>query len=76
MILTCEECGKVHNISDDKWDDYNIYYKWNGKGSPIMCQPRLLCHKCTDKFVEAILADRIGNLNENALNVDIKTKSI
>ncbi len=51
MILSCEECGEKHDIPDDKLDDYNIYRKWNGKGSAVMCKPCLLCRTCTDKYL-------------------------
>lgn len=54
MILPCEECGKIHNIPDDKLDDYNIYRKWDGKGSAVTCKPCLLCRDCTDKILESI----------------------
>ena len=53
MVLACEECGDVYDIPDDKLDDYNIYRKWSGHGSPVMCNPRLLCRKCTDIFIKA-----------------------
>ena len=52
MKLKCVECKEWHNIPDDKLDDYNIYRKWNGKGSAVMCALQLLCRKCTDKFVD------------------------
>ena len=52
MIIPCDDCGDVYDIPDDKWDDYNIFRKWNGKGSPAMCPPHLLCRKCTDKQLE------------------------
>ena len=51
MILFCVECNKRYDIPDDKMDDYNIYRKWNGVGSVVTCEPRLLCRKCTDTFV-------------------------
>ena len=47
MRLKCVECKEWHNIPDDKLDDYNIYRKWNGVGSPVMSEPQLLCPKCT-----------------------------
>ena len=49
MILPCDECKKVYDIPDDKWDDYNIYRKWNGIGSAVVCPPILLCPDCSAK---------------------------
>ena len=54
MILYCEECNERHDIPDDKLDDYNIYRKWNGIGSAVMCPPKLLCRKCTDMFIAKV----------------------
>ncbi len=58
MKISCDDCGDVYDIPDDKWDDYNIYRKWDGIGSPVTCSPHLLCRKCTDKQLEK------GNTNE------------
>ncbi len=52
MKLSCDDCGDVYDIPDDKWDDYNIYRKWDGVGSAVTCPPHLLCRKCTDKQLE------------------------
>lgn len=49
MKLPCDDCGDIYDIPDDKWDDYNIYRKWDGTGSAVSCPPYLLCRKCTDK---------------------------
>ncbi|KKM09976.1 hypothetical protein LCGC14_1722190 [marine sediment metagenome] len=51
MKLRCDDCQKIFDIPDDKWDDYNIYRKWDGGGSPVACAPHLLCRKCTDKQI-------------------------
>lgn len=48
--LQCEECKEWHDIPDDKWDDYNIYRKWDGVGSAVTCKPCLLCPKCSAKW--------------------------
>ncbi len=47
MRLPCEECGKVYDIPTDKYDDYNIYRKWDGVGSAVMSRLCLLCPPCT-----------------------------
>ncbi len=52
MRLQCKECGVWHDIPEDKMDDYNIYRKWNGFGSLVMCKPCLLCPACSEKCYE------------------------
>ena len=47
MRLKCVECGIWHDIPEDKMDDFNIYRKWNGVGSPVMSAPQLLCPTCS-----------------------------
>ena len=54
MRLACEECGEVHDIPEDNYDDYNIYRKWNGVGSAVTSKPCLLCRACTDKILLTI----------------------
>ena len=55
MIINCDECGTRHEIPNDKLDDYNIYWVSAPK-TAIGYRPKLLCSKCTKKFV--LLADR------------------
>ena len=47
MKINCVECGKRHNITNDKLDDYNIYWVKGGKLGFI---PKLLCPVCTIKL--------------------------
>ena len=47
MKINCDECGKRHNIAEDKLDDYNIYWVVGGK---LGFTPKLLCPTCTKKW--------------------------
>ena len=47
MRLQCDECKVWHDIPEDKYNDYNIYRKWDGTGSALTSPPILLCPKCS-----------------------------
>lgn len=56
MKLACEECGIVHDIPDDKRDDFNIYRKWDGVGTAVTCNPCLLCPKCSEAVYQKAIS--------------------